>query len=174
MKTTLIFDSKYGHTKKYAEWIGQELGIEPIKVKDANSEILTSTDLLIYGSPIYTGQVSGKMLISKLNKDTKIVFFIVGSTNPNDTDFTEVYKKSLEENQIEKCKFFHLQAGFDYPNLSFVHKMMMKFIKPQFEKVPQNERSKDYQFMLDNYFTGYDNKKIESIRPLISYVNKLK
>lgn len=174
MKTSLIYDSKYGHTKKYAEWIGQELGLEATNIEDTKEDILKNTDLLIYGSPIYTGKVSGKEIISKLKADAKIVFFIVGSSDPNDTEHTEVYKKSLEESQIAKCKFFHLQAGFDYPNLSFVHKMMMKFIKPQFEKVPEHERSKDYQTMLDNYFTGYDNSSKESITPILDYVNTIK
>ena len=94
MKTSLIYDSKYGHTKKYAEWIEQELGLEATNIEDTKEDILKNTDLLIYGSPIYTGKVSGKEIISKLKADAKIVFFIVGSSDPNDTDFTEDYKKS--------------------------------------------------------------------------------
>ena len=40
MKTIVVYRSKYGSTKKYAEWISAELGCEMLEFKEAKIENL--------------------------------------------------------------------------------------------------------------------------------------
>ena len=60
MKTTIIYDSRYGHTRKIAEAIGEGLGEgvdkEVIRVQDAKvDQVLRNTHLLLIGSPTQGG-----------------------------------------------------------------------------------------------------------------------
>lgn len=62
-KSYIIYDSKFGNTKKIAEAIGEGLGNNTeIKNVDENPEInFDSLDLLVIGSPTHGGQASEKI-----------------------------------------------------------------------------------------------------------------
>ena len=82
MKTIVAYKSKSGYTKRYAEWIAQELGCD-IKENPELSDIL-GYDTIIYGGGMYAGGFNGGKLITKnLDKlsGKKIALFAVGS-NP--------------------------------------------------------------------------------------------
>ena len=55
MKSLVVFDTKYGSTKKVAEWIGEGLG-ESTQVKSVNEVESLDYDLIVAGSPIYGGK----------------------------------------------------------------------------------------------------------------------
>lgn len=83
MTTQIIYDSKFGNTKKIAEAIGKGLGNNTeIKNVDKNPEIdFEKLDLLIVGSPTHGGQASEKIkqFLEELPKNsltnTKIATF---------------------------------------------------------------------------------------------------
>lgn len=60
MKVLIVYESKYGNTKKVAETIGEgikEEGIEPnvTHVKEVEEETIKDYDVIVIGSPTYVG-----------------------------------------------------------------------------------------------------------------------
>ena len=53
MKTIVAYKSKSGYTKKYAQWIAQELNCD-IKENAELSDII-NYDVIIYGGGMYAG-----------------------------------------------------------------------------------------------------------------------
>jgi flavodoxin len=64
MKTTLVYFSRGGNTRKIAEAIAEELKITPIDVKKQSPDV-SSEDLLIVGSGTY-GSKPGKEMVAYL------------------------------------------------------------------------------------------------------------
>jgi flavodoxin len=78
MKTTLVYFSRGGNTRKIAEAIAKELEITPIDVKKESPDV-SSADLFIVGSGTYGGK-PGKELVAYLEnlkpvKDKRVACF---------------------------------------------------------------------------------------------------
>ncbi len=75
MSGIILYKSKYGSTKKYAEWIAERTGFECIKTDDADIRKVQKYDVIILGGGIYASGIAGisflKKNISKL-KDKKM------------------------------------------------------------------------------------------------------
>ncbi|NSA18108.1 flavodoxin [Clostridium saccharobutylicum] len=65
MKIVVIYKSKTGFTKKYAEWISKELKADIFKSSKATREMLNEYDTIIYGGSLYASGVIGIKLITK-------------------------------------------------------------------------------------------------------------
>jgi flavodoxin len=81
MKTVVIYKSKTGFTKKYAEWISEELSADIFDVSKVTINMLTAYDTVIYGGGLYAVGINGVKLITKnldKLKDKKVVCLCYG------------------------------------------------------------------------------------------------
>lgn len=179
-KIAVIYESKYGTTKKYAQWISTSLSSEIYEKSSIKSSNLKEYDTIIYGGGMYAGGISGISIITKnfdIIKDKNIIVFTCGLADPKEESNLVSIKKGIEKvftkDMIDKIKFFHLRGGIDYKKLSFMHKSMMKMLKKMVSKKSENElREEDKQF-LDTYGKVVDFTNKETITPIISYVKNL-
>ena len=65
MNPIVIYKSKYGSTKAYAEWISEELNCRAIDVKTVKIADLTEYDTIIYGGGLYAEVIAGITFITK-------------------------------------------------------------------------------------------------------------
>mgnify|MGYP000992876959 CR=1 FL=1 len=70
-KTLVVYKSKSGFTKKYAEWISRQLKAEIREASKVTVETLFDYDTIIYGGGLYAGGISGVKLITKNFKRLK-------------------------------------------------------------------------------------------------------
>ena len=80
-RTVVIYKSKHGSTKQYAEWIGEELDCPVISEKDFSKRDFEKYDNIIFGGCVQAGGIMGFDLIKKNMRrleDKKIVTFAVG------------------------------------------------------------------------------------------------
>ena len=61
--TVVLYGSKYGSTKQYAEWIAEELNADLLDVNDANLQNIKNYDTIIYGGAVYAGGITGINLL---------------------------------------------------------------------------------------------------------------
>jgi len=64
-KTLVIYSSKYGHTKKYAEWLAEDLNADICDDKNLKKEMLNSYSVILFGSSLYAGKNKSALLIVK-------------------------------------------------------------------------------------------------------------
>lgn len=57
MRGIIIYKSKYGSTKQYAEWLHDETGFELYEVKQCPAD-LSQYDVVVIGSNVHAGKVS--------------------------------------------------------------------------------------------------------------------
>lgn len=172
-KTVVIYKSRYGSTKKYAEWIAQELGCDLFDANKVNDDMLTSYDVVIFGGGLYASGINGIALIknsfsSLLDKD--VIVFTVGLADPEKTDFTSLIDKNFTSEMKERVKLFHLRGSMDYNKLSFVHRTMMAMLKSMISRKPEKDLSEDDKGILQTYGQTADFTKKENIYPIVDYV----
>ena len=78
MKTVVVYKSISGFTKKYAEWIAEELEADLFRKEKINIAILLKYDIIIYGGSLHAVGISGVSIIkNNLNKTHTVYFYIV-------------------------------------------------------------------------------------------------
>ena len=65
MNTIVIYKSKYGSTKQYAQWIAEELDCEAVDAKTVKDDDLLKYDNIVYGGGLYAEVINGVTLITK-------------------------------------------------------------------------------------------------------------
>ena len=180
MRILVTYASKYGTTKRYAQWIAEDLACDLRDSREVNAELLKSYDILIHGGGLYAGGLSGIQTIVK-NYDAisnkRIILFSCGLADPEDPENVAHIEAGLEKvltsEMREKIRQFHLRGGIDYSRLGLTHKAMMAMLRTvMLKKGYDNLRSED-QMMLDTYGGTVDFTNRESLAPLLSYVRSL-
>lgn len=175
--TVVIYKSKYGATKKYAQWISDSLNTEIFESSKINMKDLLKYKNIIYDGGLYASGILGFSLISKnFNKlkDKNIILFTVGLANPsNKEQFNPILEKNLSEEMRKKIKTFHFRGAIDYKRLSFIHKSMMAMLKKSVERLDENKRDEETKMMLETYGQIVDFTDKASIIQLIDYFNQL-
>ncbi len=168
----IVYGSKYGTTKKYAEEFSSVTGIPAViydKVKDINAY----TEIYHFGA-LYAGGVLGmKKTFSRLHDaDSKRVIIVtVGLADPQDQE--NVYtierniQKQLTPEVYQKAKIFHLRGGIDYERLSFVHMTMMTMLYEKAKKLPEEKMTADAKALVETYKKKVDFVDFRNLRPII-------
>lgn len=171
MKTIVVYKSKYGYTKKYAEWIAESLGCD-IKENASLADIM-GYDAVICGGGIYAGKINGAKLIAKnLEKlsGKKLVLFAVGSNPGRPEELEAFWKQALEENVRLNVPHFYLRGGFDYGRLGSVDRLMMNMLKKMLLK--KDELTEDDKGLLAAYETPVDFMDRENLEQILGLFSK--
>lgn len=134
MNTIVIYKSKYGSTKQYAKWIGEELGCEIADAKDVKIDDILKYDCIIYGGGLYAEVINGISLITKnieRLKDKKIAVYTTAITP---LKYREYYDKLVLERNFktgvpENVRIFNFMGKMKLNELSIVHKTALKTLK---------------------------------------------
>lgn len=134
MNAIVIYKTKYGSTKTYAEWIAQDLGCEAVDVKDTKVDDLLGYDTIIYGGGLYAEVINGVSLITKnieKLKDKKIIIYTTGIT-PSDVRAYydgEVIEKNFKNGVPENVKIFNFLGKMVQSELTTVHRLALVSLK---------------------------------------------
>lgn len=174
-KVVVVYKSKYGSTKKYAEWISEELCCDLFECSKLSVEKLNDYDTVIYGGGLYASGINGIDMITKNYeklKEKKLIVFTVGLANPNiESQFTPILNKNFTEEMQKNIKIFHLRGGIDYKELGLIHKSMMAMMRKMVASKKEEELTDEDKQMLETYGEKVDFTDKATIEPIISYVN---
>ena len=134
MNTVVVYKSKYGATKKYAEWISDELNCDLFDIKDVTIDFLSRYDVIIYGGGLYAEVINGLYNITKkldILKDKKIIVFTTGITPLDIRDYYDklVYEKNFKTEEAKKIKVYNYLGKMILDELSPVHRTALKGLK---------------------------------------------
>src|SRR6478735_1007015 len=164
MKGLVIYKGKYGATKQYAMWIGEELQLPVASADRFHIDELPKYDYFILGSSVYIGKLEIKDWLKKnfiVLQNKKIFFFQVAGSPVEQIEKRESYNKaSLPPDILQKIQFYYLPGRMIMRNLSgwdrFMLKMGAKLTKDPVEK----------KAML----TDFDHVKKEKVIPIMEGV----
>jgi menaquinone-dependent protoporphyrinogen IX oxidase len=172
VKAVVLYKSKTGFVKKYAQWIAEELHADIFEASEITVDRLADYDTIIYGGGLYAVGINGVKLITQ-NTDKlegkKIVVFASGATPSRQDDIKQVRDKNFTLEQQKNIKFFYLRGGFDNSKLQFVDRILMMLLKWKLKS--KKKLTPDEKGMLAAYNQPVDFTRKKYIEELISYVN---
>lgn len=173
MKAVVIYKSKTGFTKKYAEWIAEDLSADIFDVSKVNINMITAYDTIIYGGSLHAVGITGvKFITQNIDKlkNKKIVVFATGASLSKEDVINEVRDKNFTTEQQKYIKFFYLRGGFNYSQLNLFDKLLMTLLKLKIKSKKTEELTTDEIGMLDAYDKPVNFTRKEYIDQIINYV----
>jgi len=86
MNGIVLYKSRYGATRQYADWIGADLRLPVIDPERIDEKLLAACDFLLIGTSVYNGDLLLKTWLRGSThhlKDKKLFFFIVCAPSPD-------------------------------------------------------------------------------------------
>jgi menaquinone-dependent protoporphyrinogen IX oxidase len=171
-KSIVVYKSKYGSTKRYAEWIAAELKADLRSRSEVALLDLKEYDTVIYGGHLHAVGIAGLELIEKnldCLRDKKLIVFSVGAAPIKEETVNAVIKANFCPEVRSKIAFFALRGAFNYGKLNFVDKTLMFLLKLKLQLRKPEDLDDDSRGLLESYNTPADFTDMKSIAPLVSY-----
>lgn len=170
-KKVVVYKSKYGSTKKYAEWLAEKINADIFENSDVTVAKLNEYDTIIYGGGIYANGIAGFSLIkknyNKLKNKKLIVFAVVAS--PFEDGTIGAIKKNNFTEEMMGVDCFYLRGAFNYSKMKVPDKILMNMLKGMLNK--KNGQLENWEkALLENYDKACDWKAIENIEPIIKCI----
>lgn len=177
MRTLVIYKSKTGYTKKYADWIAEELSADIRDVSECTADIIRSYDTIIFGGGLYAVGINGvKIIKQNLHQleGKKIIVFATGVSPSREEALIEVRDQNFTFEEQKQIKFFYLRGGFEYSRLNPIDKILMTLLKLKIKgkkDLLKKELTLDEIGMLAAYEKPVDFSKRKYIDKLVSYAS---
>lgn len=166
MKNLVIYQTNTGFTKKYADWIAQQLNCEAKPVDSITSQELAQAELVVYGGWISANAISGFSKFRKLRPDHMVVF-AVGAAPAETVDMEALATK----NQLTNVPLFYFRGGICFEKMSFAQRTLLKMFKASLEKKAVKT---DEENGIENALAhSYDATDEYAVTPLVNYCRKV-
>ncbi|MEA5002547.1 MAG: flavodoxin domain-containing protein [Christensenella sp.] len=171
--TIIIYQSKYGSTKKYAEWLATKLNADLYPKSKTTAEMLQKYDTIVYGGGLYAGGVNG---ISFLQKNLarlhskNIVIFATGASFPIAGIEDEIKGRNPA---LADIPVFFLRGGMDYHHMKLADKIMMSLFRKMLNKKAPADREDWENFLLEHFEEQFDFTDPANLQPLLDHLQTI-
>ena len=150
MKGIILYTSKYGATKQYADWLAEETGFDCIETKKAKIKDVMQYDTIILGGGIYASGIKGITFLKKnigQLRGKKVIVFCVGASAYDETFFRQIMNHSLT-GELAGLPCCYCRGACDIDAMSFGDKTLCKMlIKAVAKKKPEDYEPVDKALM---------------------------
>ena len=164
----VVYRSKTGFTKNYAQWIAEELKCDLLEGGKTSIKDLGKYDTIIYGAGLYASGISGIKLITKnyeALKNKKLIVFAVGASPARGETTQALRTSNFKGEQKDMVHFYYLRGGFDYTRLSRLYRFLMTLKKLQLKGMKNPDA--DVKGMLASYDHPLDFTRKKNVEPII-------
>ncbi len=141
MSGIIIYKSKYGATKKYAQMLSEETGFRCVNIKEANINEVADNDVIIIGGGIYA---SGFAFTSYLKKNIgklkgkKIIAYACGAS-PYEENFMDAVIDKNMQGDLAGIPVFYCRGSFDLKEMSFADRTLCSMLRKSLLKKDPKE-----------------------------------
>ncbi len=174
MKTLVIYSSQTGFTKRYAEWLAEDLSGSLMtfeKAKQQSTDYFESFEAIIYGGWAMAGKIvnSQWFLENAENwKGKRLILFCVGASPTDHPDLQMTMDQILSAEEKEYIRLFYCPGGLDYSKMSIANKMMMKIFAAMLKKDKDPIKREQGEYVSHSY----DISDRKYIQPIVDYVQE--
>jgi len=173
MKIIIVYNSKTGFTKIYADWIAEELSCKTLSYNDFSEVIIKEYDIVIFGSRIHVGKIEYLDKIKSCfdsKPDKELIVFATGGTPcAAEEVINKIWSNNLTESELKTIPHFYAQSGLNYEKMRFLDRIIMKtaaFFMSKMKNKDNNEVG--FEQAIKN---SYDNSSKKNIFPIVEYIN---
>lgn len=172
-KQLIIYGSRYGSTKRYAERLAEMTGTEAVEYKEAKD--LDDYDRIVYLGSLYAGGVTGlKQTVGKISPRQELIVSTVGLADPSDASNVAHIRQSIK-GQIpahfyDESRLFHLRGAIDYTKLNLKYRLMMSLLAKKVAKLSEEQQNAETRAMLETYGKQVDFVDFSSLQPIVDKI----
>ena len=136
----VIYKSKYGATKKYADWLVEMTGYDCMEIQKATLDVVSQYKTIVLCGGIYASGIAGLSFLKKHFRDLngkKIAIFCVGASPYNEQAFNEIKKHNLKD-ELCDIPLFYGRGAWDESRMSFKDRALCKLLQKTIEKKDPN------------------------------------
>ncbi|MDD3797360.1 MAG: flavodoxin domain-containing protein [Lachnospiraceae bacterium] len=141
MNILVTYQSKTGFTKRYAQWIGEELSCECKELPAVDAAQIAGYELVIHGGWIMGGMVNGLEKIKSFHPQ-KLIVFGVGFTDKKEVDM----EKWRTENKLSDIPFFYYEGGMNPEKMGLMGKTIVRLVtkkKPEYVDYTKKDKIRE-------------------------------
>lgn len=173
MKGIILYQSKYGATKKYAEWLSEETGFECVETKKADIKEISQYDTIILGGGIYASGIAGLSFLKKnINKlaGKKIAVFFCCASPYDENAFQQVKEHNLKD-KLSDIPLFYCRGAWNMEAMSFKDRTLCNLLKKATaKKDPSEYEVWEKAIMEAGDKCDWTDKKY--IEPIVEYIKR--
>lgn len=127
----VLYQSKYGFTKKYADMLKEELSCDVLSMKEYQKTILESYDSVIFAGAIYASGIAGMNIMRKNYRDFKgklIAVFCVGASPFDEEALKQIKMRNLKED-LKHIPLFYGRGGWDESRMSLKDRTLCRILQ---------------------------------------------
>ncbi|MDY4611538.1 MAG: flavodoxin domain-containing protein [Sphaerochaetaceae bacterium] len=172
----IVYHSKYGSTRKYAQWTAQMLGADLFESKKCRIDDLIPYEVIIYAGNIYASSLAGSALIKKnLERlDGKDMVFLAVGASPEDP---EAVKTLMEHNfagtRLVDAPVFYVRGAFDMSKMTFFDRILCGMLKKSVAKKNPATLEPWEKGLLECLDSSSDWTAPENVTSLVEYVRSI-
>lgn len=176
MKIAVVYASKTGFSKKYANWIKKALNADIYTHNKVTKSLLKPYDIIIYGGGLYASGIYGfKNFIRKYYANQALFVYATGASPGRESVLKDIFDNNFKSMELDQFKFYYLRGGFNYKDLNFKDKILMRLLKSKLKHKKNSKKplTGDEKGMLKAYDTPVDLTKEKFINPLVEDVKNV-
>ena len=131
MKGIILYSSKYGATKRYAEWLAEETGFDCIETERARIEQVKRYDTILLGGGVYASGIAGlsflKKNIAQLHRK-KIIVFCDGASPYEEKTFRQIVAYNMK-GPLSGFPCFYCRGALDFDHLDIIDKSIYRILQ---------------------------------------------
>lgn len=136
----IVYESHAGHTRAYAQLIGEKTGMPVYSLQEAMEKLEKGTEVLFLGW-LMAGIVRGYKQAKKAYRIQAVCAVGMGNHTP------AAAEKTAKQNGMGKLPVFLIRGGLDMEKLSPIYRMMMEKLLWVLEK--KKEKTEEIQGLID-------------------------
>ena len=177
MKSIIIYGSRYGSARRYAQELSKQTDIPAVSYQEAPP--LSKLETVVYIGALYAGGVLGltkTLRRQSFEKHQRLIIVTVGLADPdipqNRENIRNALQKQIHAQLYGRAAIFHLRGAIDYQALSLGHRTMMALLHLSLQKKPAEEWSEEDRALMETYGKQADFVDFVSLRLIINEMQR--
>ncbi len=175
-KGIVLYKSKYGASKWYADKIASNCGFESKDIKQTKISDIKDYDVIVFCGSVYASGISYRKFLNKNYdkiKDKTIILFFIGASPYDEKTFQKVIHDNFRS-EILSLPIFYGRGKWDLDKMSFIHRTLCKMLMKMVAKKDSDTIEPWEQALMETQGKSCDWTDEKYIQPIIEYVSKLK
>lgn len=178
-KSIVIYTSKRGSTKQYAEWIAEELSCDAVPLSAAKELNLHGYDCIIYGGWIRGSGIVDFDKFAKILDDElmdRLIVYGVGMADETAENYAQVWGYSIgkiDPKNEKRILLYILGGRYDPQNVKGMDSFLMKIMRSVLISGSTSDAKSRMNFMKERIDKGVDMVKKENVNSLVNDARKM-
>lgn len=168
----VIYQSKYGATRRYAQWLAEALGCTCVEKAACKPGDLQNYGAIVYGGGIYASGIAGFSLIKKQEealKGKRLVVFAVGASPEDEAIVPALRTRNLPQT-MQDTPLFYLRGAFDEEKMTRGDRLLIGMLKRMLQKKDPAKLEHWEHALLDSIGQSADWTHPQAIQPVLAAV----